>query len=261
MPSNSPSPFEIDELKRYSRQIFLPEIGYQGQVALKNASALIIGLGGLGSPCSLYLNASGIGELVLVDYDEIELSNLQRQVIHSTKNIGNKKTASAVSLLTQFNPHTHITPIEQKLTQKNAKTLIKQATIVVDCSDNFDTRYLVNTLCKHYKKPLISASVIAFQGQLACFDFRKEESACYACLFPPPDSNSPPQEIQNCSEVGVLSTAAGILGVMQANETLKMLMGLPTLDNRLLLLDTLSQQQRIIQIKADPACQCQKQHP
>lgn len=250
---SSKSPFSVDELKRYSRQLFLPEIGYPGQLALKNASALIVGLGGLGSPCSLYLNASGMGKLILVDGDQVEISNLPRQVIHTTCHINQAKTDSASRLLSQLNPHTEIELISNYLTEEIAKKILPKVDIVIDCSDNFATRYMVNSLCITYQKPLISASVIAFSGQLCCFDFRQSPSPCYACLFPQ-EPETPNTE--NCSEVGVLSTAAGILGVMQAAEAMKMLMGLCTLTNSLLLFDTLTLKQRIIRIQADKHCHC-----
>lgn len=255
------TPFRVDEIKRYSRQLFLPEVGYSGQLALKNATVTVIGLGGLGSPCALYLNASGIGRLILVDGDRLERSNLQRQVIHRTQNIGMLKTQSASALLRECNPHTILETVTDSLSEENAEKIIHTADIVVDCSDNFNTRYLVNSMCIRHKKPLVSASVIAFSGQLCCFDFRDQfrdqSTACYACLFAP--DNGHEHQNENCSEVGVFATAAGILGLMQANETIKMLIGLATLKNRLLLLDVLTLQQRIIEITVDPKCRCQAQ--
>lgn len=244
------TPFSVDELRRYSRQIYLKELGYTGQAAIRQSHALIIGLGGLGSPASLYLTATGIGKLTLADFDKVELSNLQRQVIHTTQDLNKNKALSASETIQQLNPHVVTEIITEKLNEPTLKRLLNQVDVVLDCSDNFKTRYHINKLCKKQRVPLVSAAVISFQGQLIAFDFRKDNTPCYACLFS--DYN---EQGLNCNEAGVLGSAAGILGTMQATETLKLLCNLLPEHTQLLILDTLSWQQRLIKFQINPKCQ------
>ena len=250
--TSNASHFSVAELKRYSRQIYLPEIAHDGQLAIKQTHACIIGLGGLGSPASLYLAAAGIGKLTLIDFDTVELSNLQRQIIHSSADIGKNKALSAAETLTQLNPHVELHCITDKLNEHQLRRQLKDCQICLDCSDNFSTRYVINRLCKQLQIPLISAAVIGFSGQLIGLDFR-HRGPCYECLYPNRQESG-----ENCQSMGVLSAAAGVLGSMQATEALKVITQLPQepvpQERKLLLIDTLSWQQRSVKFAIDPYC-------
>ncbi|BBP44996.1 molybdopterin-synthase adenylyltransferase MoeB [Thiosulfatimonas sediminis] len=237
------------ELSRYSRQILLSEIDYAGQLTLAQSHAVIFGLGGLGSPASLYLAAAGIGKLTLVDFDTVDDSNLQRQIVHREANIGQAKVASAKSNLTQLNRLIEINCIEQKLSPEALEPLIAEADVVLDCSDNFATRFALNRACRAAQKTLISGAAIRWEGQLSTYDFRNPDSPCYQCLYPQ-DSG---QEL-TCSQNGVLSPVVGMIGSMQAIEAIKALLGLPTLTGKLMLIDAYSMMIRTLNLKKDPEC-------
>ncbi len=241
-----------EELLRYSRQIMLPKFDIAGQLALKNASVLILGLGGLGSPAALYLGAAGVGKLVLVDDDHVDLSNLQRQVIHSQQNIGLAKVASAANQLSQINPHVGCEAINRRLENNDLKAVIHRVDLVLDCSDNFATRFEVNRFCVETKTPLVSAAAIRMEGQISVYDSRDDNSPCYQCLYP----EGSEQEM-TCSESGVMSPLVGILGSMQAMEAIKLLSNLgESLVGKLLMLDAMSMQWRSLKLKKDPQCAC-----
>ena len=227
------------QLMRYSRHILLPEIDIGGQQQVLRSTALVIGLGGLGSPAALYLAASGVGRLLLCDHDTVELGNLQRQIIHRTSSIGQTKVESAVSLLRDINPEVVCVAIPQRLADEKLAELVKQADVVLDCSDNFETRYAVNRACLKYRTPLVSGAAIQFEGQVSVFDFRQENVPCYNCLFP---EDSVAAELR-CATTGVFSPLVGIIGAMQAAEALKILMGITRgLSRKLLTLNALDMQ-------------------
>jgi molybdopterin/thiamine biosynthesis adenylyltransferase len=240
------------ELLRYSRQIMLPKFDIAGQLALKNASVLILGLGGLGSPAALYLAAAGVGKLVLVDDDEVDLSNLQRQIVHTEKMLGQAKVESAASQLRQINPHIDYEIIAQRLEADELKNLIESVDLVLDCSDNFATRFEVNRYSVETLTPLVSAAAIRMEGQISVFDPRQATSPCYQCLYPEGS-----EQAMTCSESGVMSPLVGILGSMQAMEAIKVLSGLgESLVGRLLILDAMTMQWRSLKLKKDPQCSC-----
>ncbi len=242
-----------NQLLRYGRHIVLDNIGITGQETLLNSSALIIGLGGLGSPSSLYLAASGVGRLVLVDFDVVELSNLQRQIIHTTADIGKDKVISAKQTLQAINPDIVI-EVHTISNNKTLSALIKTADIVLDGTDNFKARFSINQLCLSNKTPLVSASVIGTNGQLAVFKGYEVDKPCYRCLY-----DDAIEEQTNCSNNGVLSPVAGMLGTMQATQAIKVLLNLgKQLDAQLLLIDALEMTMRTLKLKKDkkcPACQ------
>lgn len=239
-----------DQLLRYSRQIMLPQMGFEGQQALADASVLIIGLGGLGSPAALYLASAGVGQLTLVDDDSVELSNLQRQIIHHHHNIGERKVASAKSNLLAINPDIDIVTIDQRLDEAALAEQVQRADIILDASDNFATRFNINRACVKYKKPLVSGAAIQFEGQISVFDSRDNHCPCYSCLYPEQG-----EDVQTCSESGVLAPVVGVIGSMQALEAIKLIckIGEP-LYGRLLLFDALSLQWRSMNFKKDPHC-------
>ncbi|QKI89936.1 HesA/MoeB/ThiF family protein [Thiomicrorhabdus xiamenensis] len=237
------------ELSRYSRQILMPEIDYAGQLTLAQSHAVIFGLGGLGSPASLYLAAAGIGKLTLVDFDEVDDSNLQRQIVHREANIGQAKVASAKSNLAQLNRHIEIETIARHMDEKEVNELVRQADVVLDCTDNFASRFALNRACYAEKKPLISGAAIRWEGQLSTYDFRNEDSPCYQCLYP--EDNG--QEL-TCSQNGVLSPVVGMVGSMQAIEVVKALLKLPTLTGKLMIIDAYSMMIRTLNLKKDPGC-------
>lgn len=237
---------------RYLRQLSLPEVGPAGQARLARSHVLIVGAGGLGSPASLYLAAAGVGKLTLVDADRVERSNLQRQVVHSDHLVGHRKVESAAQRLHALNPDIRIEAIAERLTEENAKRLLSSADVVLDGSDNFPTRYLLNRVCGHLRKPLVYAAVLRFSGQLAVFDRRDPDQACYRCLFPEAPSA---EESPNCAEAGVLGVMPGIMGCLQASETLKLLLGIGRpLSGQLLLFDALGAEFRKVRLVPDPAC-------
>jgi adenylyltransferase/sulfurtransferase len=238
------------QLNRYSRQIQLGEIGLQGQQTLLQSKVLIIGMGGLGSPVAAYLAAAGIGQLTLVDFDIVDLSNLQRQILHGTADIDKPKVESAVESLRAINPDISIEPINYSLEGDELLNAVNRADAVVDCCDNFATRFELNEACVKTLTPLISGGVIQFEGQVSVFDSRQADSPCYQCLYKPVREG----EGESCSQVGVLASAPGIIGSIQATETLKLLLGLPTLRGRLLLMDAKSMEWRVIQLPKDPNC-------
>lgn len=239
-----------EQIERYSRQIILPEIGGKGQEKLLQAKVLIIGCGGLGSPCAYYLAAAGIGKIGLVDSDKVELNNLQRQIIHSTENIGVAKVESAKTKLHSLNPEIRITDYNLRLTASNISDIIKDYDVIVDGSDNFPTRYLVNDACVLSKKPLIHAGILRFDGQATTIVPHK--GPCYRCLFQSPP---PPGTVPSCQEAGILGVVAGILGLVQATETLKYILQCgELLVGKLLVFNALSLSFRMLNIKRDKNC-------
>lgn len=239
-----------DQLLRYNRHIMLPQIGIEGQQKLNNAHVLIIGLGGLGSPAAMYLTSAGVGHLTLVDDDEVEVTNLQRQIIHRNQNIGEKKVASARTNLLQINPNINITTITERLDEESLQQQVKLADVVLDASDNFATRFSINKACLTMKKPLVSGAAIRFEGQVSVFDARNNDTPCYSCLYP---ANG--DDTETCSENGILAPVVGIIGSIQALEAIKIIceIGEP-LTGRLLLLDALTLQWRSMNFKKDANC-------
>lgn len=239
-----------DELRRYARHIILPEVGLEGQARLKRARVLIVGAGGLGSPASLYLAAAGIGTLGLVDFDVVEYSNLQRQIIHGTSDVGRSKLESARDSLHEINPEVTIECHESRLTSENAFQIIEPYDIVVDGTDNFPTRYLVNDACVLLGKPNVYGSIFRFEGQASVF--YAAQGPCYRCLFRDPP---PPGLVPSCAEAGVLGVLPGIIGAIQANETIKLILerGEPLI-GRLLLFDALSMRFRELHLRKDREC-------
>ncbi|MFN3785639.1 MAG: HesA/MoeB/ThiF family protein [Thiothrix sp.] len=238
-------------LLRYSRQILLPEIDIRGQERLQAAKVLVIGMGGLGSPVALYLGAAGVGTLTLVDFDRVELSNLQRQIIHSSARLGQNKADSAAQAVAALNPEVTVQTLSHRLAIAELQSLVDSHDAVVDCSDNFPTRFHLNLACKIAGKPLISGAVMRFAGQITTFDFRQADSPCYRCLY---DEDAMEEDEDTCSTSGILAPVAGTIGSMQATETLKALLNLPTLNGRLLQLDAKQMRWRESQLPRDPAC-------
>lgn len=242
------------QLLRYSRHILLPQIAYEGQEKLAQSHALIVGAGGLGSPVALYLGAGGVGKLTICDYDNVDMSNLQRQVIHNTQAIGSNKAFSAQQTLHAINPEITVVPFPRKSTVDEMTALAKEADVVIDCSDNFRTRYALNRICVQLKKPLVSGAAIGFEGQVTVFDMRDEDSPCYHCLFPDTEAEDGVGEMR-CAEFGVFAPLVGMIGTTQAAEALKLLLGIgDILQGRLLLLDVLAMEWRSIRLSRDPAC-------
>ncbi len=239
-----------DELGRYSRHLILPEVGMEGQQRLKAAKVLCVGTGGLGSPLAFYLAAAGIGTLGLVDFDVVDASNLQRQIIHSTKDIGRKKIDSAQEKLNALNPHLNVVKHDTMLTSANALEIFAQYDIVADGTDNFQTRYLVNDACVLLGKPNAYGSIFRFEGQASIF--ATETGPCYRCLYPEPP---PPGLVPSCAEGGVLGILPGIIGVIQATEVIKFILGKgDPLIGRLLLFDALSMKFRELKLRKNPDC-------
>ena len=241
-----------DQLLRYSRHILLPEIGVEGQEKLLAASALIVGAGGLGSPAAMYLAAAGVGTIVLADGDAVDLTNLQRQILHSTQSIGKPKAASGREALARINPEVRVVPRQSRLEGEELDRLVAGMSVVLDCSDNFATRHAVNRACVRHKKPLISGAAVRFDGQVSVFDLSDDSSACYHCLFP----EDAELEETRCAVMGVFAPITGIIGTVQAAEALKLLAGAGnTLKGRLLILDALGMQWRTVNFAKDPACE------
>ena len=248
------SQFSATEWHRSQRHIQLKEIGVEGQIKLKNSHVVIVGMGGLGCPAAQYLASAGVGKLTLVDADKIAASNLQRQILYSHSQIGRYKVEAAREQLLKNNPDVHIEALKQHLTQENAEALLADASLVLDCTDNFQSRYLINYHCLQLSKAWVYASVIGLDGQIALFTPGK---ACYACLFP-----QPAQEVEDCNSAGVLASLPGVLGCLQATEALKFIAGIePGLVNNLLLLDGMSCQFRHIQLQKNPECGCNTKTP
>lgn len=223
-----------DELLRYSRHILLDDVGVEGQQRALEGHALVIGAGGLGSPVALYLAASGVGRITLVDDDRVDLTNLQRQIAHTTHRVGQAKVDSARQAMGELNPGVRVQPLVRRADAAWLDEWVPQAGVVIDGSDNFQTRHLINAACFRHGVPLVSGSVLGFDGQLSVYDPRQVDSPCYACLFPP---DTPPPEVR-CATMGVLAPLVGVMGSMQAAEALKILMGLGSeLPGRLLMLD------------------------
>ncbi len=239
------------QLLRYSRHILLPQVEYAGQEKLTKSHALIVGAGGLGSPAALYLAASGVGKLTICDFDNVDLTNLQRQIIHTTQSVGINKAVSAQQTIYEINPEVTVQTIQKKSSEAEFKKLAETADVVIDCSDNFATRYALNRVCFALKKPLVSGAAVNFEGQITVFDFRNDNSPCYHCLFPDTGSD---QEMR-CAENGVFAPLVGMIGTTQAAEALKLILNIgESLQGRLLLLDALSMEWRTIKLSRDPAC-------
>jgi molybdopterin/thiamine biosynthesis adenylyltransferase len=238
-----------DEKSRYSRHILLPGFGEQGQERLRDASVLIVGLGGLGSPVAMYLAAAGVGRLLLADFDAVDLSNLQRQLLHNTERLGWTKVDSAIATLRALNPHCQLVPIKRSMGPGRLAALASEVDLIVDASDNFQTRYAVNAACVEANIPLVSGAAIRAEGQIAVFSGRPGEP-CYQCLYP--DDG---QEGERCAREGVLAPLVGIIGSIQASEAIKVLTGYgEPLFSRLLLLDARGMAVRTLTIPPDPAC-------
>ncbi|MGA7415719.1 MAG: molybdopterin-synthase adenylyltransferase MoeB [Bryobacteraceae bacterium] len=245
-----PATLSNEEIARYSRHLILPEVGMEGQLKLKAAKVALIGAGGLGAPLGLYLAAAGVGRIGLVDFDVVDASNLQRQVIHGTKDIGRKKLDSAADRMLDINPNLHIDKFDTGLTSANALDILKDYDVVVDGTDNFPTRYLVNDACVLLKKPNVYGSIFRFEGQATVFAY--EDGPCYRCLYPEPP---PPGLVPSCAEGGVLGILPGLIGVVQATETVKIILGKgETLKNRLLLYDALNMRFRELKLRRDRSC-------
>lgn len=239
------------QLLRYSRHILLPEIGIEGQEKLIDAHALIIGAGGLGSPAAMYLAASGVGTLTICDNDTVDLTNLQRQILHRTASIGMNKVDSALQTLAEINPDVRVHNLKERVQSARLLELVAQADVVLDCSDNFATRYELNRACVQLKKPLVSGASIRFAGQVTVFDFRQQHSPCYHCLYPENSEN----EDTRCAEMGVFAPLVGIIGSLQAAEALKLLLETGTsLCGKLLLIDALHSGLRTIKLSRDANC-------
>jgi adenylyltransferase/sulfurtransferase len=247
-----------DEIRRYSRHLTLPEVGLEGQKKICSASVLCIGAGGLGSPIAMYLAAAGIGKLGIVDFDSVELSNLQRQILHGTADVGRPKTQSAGDAIRRLNPNVQVVLHDTRLTSENALDILRPYDIVVDGTDNFPTRYLTNDACVLLKKPNVYGSIFRFEGQASVFAPHLN-GPCYRCLYPEPP---PPGAVPSCAEGGVLGVLPGIIGLIQATEILKLILGKGTsLLNRLLLYNALDMQFRELKLRRDPECPLCGEHP
>ncbi len=246
-----------DQLLRYSRHILLNEIGVEGQQALLDARALVIGAGGLGSPVAMYLAAAGVGTIALADNDVVDLTNLQRQVLHATESVGSPKVESGAASIARLNPEVKVVALRMRLEGEALEREVALADVVLDCSDNFATRHAVNRACVKHRKPLVSGAAIRFDGQLAVFDLRKSDSPCYACLFP---ENAETEELR-CAVTGVFAPLTGMIGTMQAAEAMKLITGAgETLAGRLMIVDALKSETRNIRLARDTACAVCSRH-
>ena len=246
-----------EEIKRYSRHLIMPEVGVDGQRKLKAGSVLCIGAGGLGSPAALYLAAAGVGTIGIVDFDVVDFSNLQRQVIHGTPDVGRSKLASAKDRLLSLNPHINIETYETALSSKNALDLFKPYDVILDGTDNFPTRYLTNDACVLLGKPNAYGSIFRFEGQASVFAMK--DGPCYRCLYPEPP---PPGLVPSCAEGGVLGVLPGVIGTIQATEAIKLIMGIgEPLVGRFLIYDALRMKFRELKLKKDPDCPVCGTHP
>lgn len=240
-----------EQLLRYSRQIMLPDVDITGQEIWLNSTVLVIGLGGLGSPVAMYLAAAGIGELVLVDDDEVELSNLQRQIAHNSKRIGQPKVDSARNTIAAINPDVRVKTVYERLDDDALQRLVASVDLVVDCTDNFTTRFAINRACFKHMKPLVSGAAIRMEGQVAVYDPLQPDSPCYQCLY----KEGSEDENLTCSESGVLAPLVGVIGSIQALEALKVLASLgESLAGRLQLFDAKSMEWRSLTLRKDPNC-------
>ena len=243
-------PLERDELLRYGRHLLLPEVAIDGQRTLKSARVLVVGAGGLGSPAALYLAAAGVGTIGLVDFDIVEVTNLQRQLLHGTSDVGRSKLESARDRLRDTNPHVKLELHATRLTSANALTIIREYDLVLDGTDNFATRYLVNDACVLLGKPNVYGSIFRFDGQASVF--ATADGPCYRCLYPEPP---PPGLVPSCAEGGVLGVLPGLVGTLQATEAIKLLLGIGApLIGRLLLVDALDARFRSVRVRRDPSC-------
>jgi molybdopterin/thiamine biosynthesis adenylyltransferase/molybdopterin converting factor small subunit len=246
-----------EEILRYSRHLIMPEVGMDGQLKLKSAKVALIGTGGLGAPLGMYLAAAGVGRIGLVDFDVVDFTNLQRQVIHGTKDVGRKKLDSAADTMLDINPYVEIDRHEVALTSENALDILKEYDIVVDGTDNFPTRYLVNDACVLLGKPNVYGSIFRFEGQATVFAY--EGGPCYRCLYPEPP---PPGLVPSCAEGGVLGILPGTIGLIQATETVKLILGIgEPLVGRLLLYDALAMRFRELKLRRNPECPVCGDHP
>ena len=248
--------FTPEQARRYSRHIIMPQIGGNGQRKLLDAKVLLIGAGGLGSPTAMYLAAAGVGTLGIVDFDEVDLTNLQRQILHRTKDVGRPKVESATDTINAINPDVNVIQHRIQLTSENALEVLEPYDIIVDGSDNFPTRYLVNDACVMLGKPCVHGSIFLFEGQAATFVPGK---GCYRCLYPTPP---PPGMVPSCAEAGVLGVLPGIVGSIQAVETIKLILGIgDTLSGRVLLFDALDMEFRQVKVRRNPECPVCGDHP
>ncbi|MCE1194579.1 MAG: HesA/MoeB/ThiF family protein [Acidovorax sp.] len=240
-----------DQLLRYSRHILLDEMGIEGQERVLAAHALIIGAGGLGSPAALYLASAGVGHITLVDDDVVDLTNLQRQIAHTTARVGQPKVASAAVALEAINPEVRVTALQTRVDAETLQALVRDASVVLDCSDNYATRHAVNAACMRHGKPLVAGAVIRFDAQITVLDPRDAQSPCYACIFPP---QAEFEEVR-CSTLGVFAPLVGVVGAMQAAEALKLLAGVGTsLAGRLLMLDGRTMEWSTLRLQRAPHC-------
>ena len=238
------------DLMRYARHLVLPGVGLEGQVKLMRSSVLIIGAGGLGSPAALYLAAAGVGRIGLVDFDDVEVTNLQRQILHGTSTVGLSKSQSAANRLHDLNPSVEVHSHDVRLTSENAMEILREYDVILDGSDNFPTRYLVNDACVFLGKPDVYGSVFRFEGQVSIFDAKK--GPCYRCLYPEPP---PPHVVPDCAEGGVLGVLPGVIGTLQAVEALKLILGIGTpLIGRLMIAETLLMEFREMKLKKNDSC-------
>ena len=253
----TPSPLSNEEVARYSRHLIMPEVGMEGQLELKAARALCIGAGGLGSPVALYLAAAGVGTLGIVDFDEVDYSNLQRQIIHGTPDVGRSKLDSAKSRLNALNPEVEVVTYEMALSAQNALGLFADYDLVIDGTDNFPTRYLVNDACVISGKPNVYGSIFRFEGQASVF--AATDGPCYRCLYPEPP---PPGLVPSCAEGGVLGILPGVIGTLQATEAIKLILGVgEPLIGRFLIFDALKMRFRELKLRKDPDCPVCGEHP
>ncbi len=259
-----PTVMTQEQRLRYSRHTLLKEVGDAGQIKLLEARVLLIGAGGLGSPAAMYLGAAGVGTLGIVDFDDVDFSNLQRQLLHGTKDIGRPKVDSAADRIRDINPDVNVVAHRQPITSANALEIIREYDLVINGSDNFPTRYLVNDACQFLKKPLVDASIFMFEGQVTVYQPAVPEHGvaagpCYRCLYPDPP---PPGEVPSCAEAGVLGVLPGIVGSMQAVEAIKLILGIgEPLIGRLLMIDTLDMSFRTLKVKRNPDCPVCGDHP
>lgn len=240
-----------EQLLRYSRHLLLPELGVDGQTRLRAAHVLLVGAGGLGCPAALYLASSGVGRLTIADPDVVDLTNLQRQILYRADSIGALKSESARAALLAVNPEVEVLPVALRLADEALERAVGAADVVLDCSDNFETRHAVNRACVRHARPLVSGAAIRFDGQLAVFDPRRPGAPCYACLFP---EDAQAEELR-CAVMGVLAPLTGAIGALQAIEAIKLIAGIgESLAGRLLLFDALHGESRIVRIARDPRC-------
>jgi adenylyltransferase/sulfurtransferase len=257
LPSVKERTFTPEQMQRYSRHFLVPEVGEQGQAKLLEAKVLLVGAGGLGCPTALYLSAAGVGTLGIVDGDFVDLSNLQRQVLHGTSDVGRPKTQSAIETLTELNPGCRIVPHQTRLSSDNVMEVIRDYDIVVNGCDNFPTRYLLNDACVFFKKPIVDGSIFRFEGQATVY--MPGEGPCYRCLYPEPP---PPGMVPSCADAGVLGVLPGMVGVLQATEVIKLIIGQgQPLVGRLLIYDALEMTFRTLKVRRDAACPVCGDHP